>query len=635
LKWLWASFFLISFLNTRVAFGGSDSQKPFLIHPGDNSISERYIKMFDRDVENALKSFDPQTGLLKATLPENAVATDPAVEKLSISEKKKIAEKPEYIWSYQQSRGSAQLAGALAYAYSIKQSRYYRSSETLSFIKQILRAFSEHQAASGEFVFSPIHYSTVWGTHEMAWRLEPLICAFENIELYLSASEKQSFRTMLNQAMEFLYTHPNSSLSNRGVVWCGVMAMCYRFSGEEKYLQAAKQTFQWVGRLFNADGEVREGPGPDLIYSTVSLQYLFLYRLMSGDASLDAVLVKSLQWYTRLFTFHAVPLEGMTTRKWISNGTVVSGMLGALTFYADRDSSFGQIATRYLEALETLPGGFTLSHSSAYFLRGAQYHPLIKELNDIPYRLYAKLYKSDHSLYFLYGANYQTAVTLRGRKPLKGLQTWSYKGQPPLIFPTRRAQSFARGFGFDSHLMDAPWDISPAAYRVSRIKDGIDVLVYATGSLCTAYVFANDVTVVIYYSQERGFSTEWVGRFPGAAEFDRVAGQHIFFKDSDAKIIFSGAAPSIHRDHDAIIYRFKSADDHCWFAFAGPQAGVQVKPIDRELFLISVKQLGKITKVVLNMSAESTTIDADSLKLSDRRPLLPYEAILLNCITQS
>lgn len=630
MKWLQYSFLLITFLITRITFGQSDTQNPFLIKPKDNRIAERYIKMLDRDIENALTSFDPQTGLIRVSILENAVITNTTIEKLSITEKKKIADNPEFIWSGGQSRGSAQLASALAYAYSIKQSRYFRSSEILSFIKQIFRAFSEHQTGEGEFVFSPIHYSTVFGTHEMAWRIEPLIRAYENIKSDLSISEKESFRTMLNQAMEFLYTHENSSLSNRGMIWCGVMAMCYRFSGEEKYLKAANRTFQWVGRLFNADGEVREGPGPDLIYSTVSLQYLFLYRLMSGNTSLGPILVKSLKWYTRLFTSSAIPLEGMTTRMWISNGAVVSGVLGALTFYTDQDSSFGQIATHYLEALEKMPGGFTLAHNSAYFLRGTQYDPSEDKLSDIPYYPYAELYKSDHSLYFLYGANYQTAVTLRGRKPMKGMQTWSYKGEPPVIFPTRQKQSYAIGYGFDSHIMDVPWNLSLKAYRVSRIKEGLNVLVYTTGLLRTAYVFANDITLVIYNSEESGISTEWVGNIPEAAEYDHVTDQQIFFKNSEAKIIFSDAAPMIDRKDNVVTYQFKSENNSCWFAFAGPDASVKVDPIDQKLIIISLKQFGRITKILLNLSDEIITPNIDSVKRNKSEPLLPYEAELLN-----
>ena len=630
MRWMLVLILLIGYLNNQITFGKEDPKNPFLIQPLNNNISKRYIKMFDRDIEKILKSFDSQTGLIKVTPPENAVTTDHEIEKLSIKEKKEIAENPEYIWSYGQSRSSAQLASSLAYAYSIKQSRYFKSSEILEFIKQILRAFSEHQIESGEFVFSPIHYSTVFGTHEMAWRLEPLICAFENIKLDLSLAEKKSFRTMLNRAMEFLYTHPNSSLSNRGVVWCGVMAMCYRFSGEEKYLTAANQKFEWVGRLFNFNGEVREGPGPDLIYSTVSLQYLFLYRIMSGNKSLDPILLKSLRWYTRLFTSSAVPLEGMTTRMWISNGTLVSGVLGALCFYADEDSSFGNIATYYIEALEKMPGGFTLSHSSAHFLRGTEYHLSNEKLSDIPFPHYSELYKSDHSLYFLYGKNYQTAVTLRGRKPMKGLQTWSYNGEPPLILPTRKKQSSATGIGFDSHIMDAPWDISPRSYLVSKINDEINVVVSASGALRTAYVFANNVTLVLFHSAENGISTDWVGRISEAAEYDYVSNQQMFFKDSEAKIIFSDAPPTILSEDNVIIYQFRTENKSCWFAFTGTETSVEVKALDKNLSVILLKQFGNITKVLLNMSDESITQEENLLNVIDKKSLRPHEAVLIN-----
>ena len=186
--------------------------------------------------------------------------------------------------------------------------------------------------------------------------------------------------------------------------------------------------------------------------------------------------IKSLRWYTRLFAFHAVPLEGMTTRMWLTEGRVVAGILGPLTFYADREPDFASLAAHYLGALEKMPGGYTLSHSGAYFLRAAQYHLLSRKPAAIAYKPYAQLYQSDHSLYYLYGHRYQTAITLRGRKPLKGLQTWSYRGQPPLIFPTRQRQSFALGMGFDSHLMDVPWDVSPDAHKVCSLADSIQVL---------------------------------------------------------------------------------------------------------------------------------------------------------------
>ena len=630
MKILITSFLLLISFGNQLALCGTEPANPIRIHPNDTEIAKRYISMFDRDITEALQSFDPQNGLLKAIIPPDGVLSDSAVERLSIAEKKKIAENPEYIWSYSQSRGTAQLAGALAYAYSIKQSRYYKSPVILSYIKQIFSAFTKHQAESGDFVFSPIHYGTVFGTHEMAWRLEPLICAFEVIRSELSASEQDAFSLVLYRGMQFLLTHENSSLSNRGVVWCGVMALCYRFTGDKKYLDAADRVFSWVGRLFNADGEIREGPGPDLIYSTVSLQYLFLYRLMSGNKSLDPILIKSLNWYTRLFTSQLVPFEGMTTRMWISNGSVASGILAPLTFYADRDTSFAQIATFYLNALEKMPGGFTLSHSGGYFLRGAQYHYSPQNLKKIPYKPYAQLYKSDHSRYFLYGNNYQTAVTLCARKPMKGMQTWSYKGQPPLICPTRRVQSFALGIGFDSHLMDVPWDVSPTPYRLSTIANDIDVLIYATGTLSAAYVFTKDMTIVVYHPKSGKMTIEWVNQVSVGAELERVEGQIILFRNSDAGIHFNGRAPSIIQDEDIVRFRFESDEAYPWFAFTGPGSDAKVQQIRKGLILITITHPEKSIKVALNMSAEPVDVKINSSNIQKEKSLLPYEAVLLS-----
>ena len=629
MRLLTTSFLLLLFLGSHTAYCREDSDNPIIARPKDTDTAKRFIKMFDRDIGRVLESFDPQTGLINVGIPDDAVISDPAIEKLSISGRKAIAEEPKYSWSYGQSRGTAALAGALAHAYSMKHSQYYKSPVIITHIKSIFSAFADNQAESGEFVFSPIHYSTVFGTHEMAWRLEPLICAFEVVEPELTADERDSYRSMLERAMEFLLTHENSSLSNRGIVWCGVMALCYRFTGEKKYLDEADRVFYWVGRLFKSDGETREGTGPDIGYSSVSLQYLFLYRIMSGNKSLDPILIRSLSSYTRLFTSNAVPLEGMTTRQWHTDGSIVANVMGPLMFYADRDSSFAQIAAHYLEALEKLPGGFTLSHGGTYFLRGAQYNDIPQAPGRIPYEPYARLYTSDHSQYFLYGNNYQTAVTLRGRKPLKGIQTWSYKGQPPLICPTRKDYSHVMGTGFDSNLMDVPWDVYPTPYRLTSLADMTGALISATGRLCTAYLLAKDITVVVYRSQSGEMEIEWVSRIPVCAEIDRVTDDKILFKNSEARIIFDRTAPSIIREKDFLKFCFRSNKEYCSFAFAGPESDAQVRPIGRGVILVIIEQIGVTTKIALNMSANPTTVNLGSLNLPDAKPLLPYEAKII------
>ncbi|RJP23435.1 MAG: hypothetical protein C4527_20235 [Candidatus Omnitrophota bacterium] len=605
----------ISFLSIIVTFLSvpsvptSAKDSPILIKPQDSRIAELYIALLDRDLDEALKHFDPQTGMVQVKKSINATFEELETDALNQEERKQLAHHPDYLWSYGCSRQTAELAGALAYAYSFPQSKYHKKEETRLHIQAIFDAFASKQAEDGEFVFSPIHYSSVWGTHEMAWRLEPLICAYEIIQSDLTAEHRKRYRAMLEKAMQFLLTHEQSSMTNRGMVWCSVMSLCHRFTGEKRFLDEAERVFQWVRRIFADNGEIREGPGPDLGYSTISLQYLFLYRLMSGNTELDEMLIRSLKWYTRLFTSQAIPLEGMSTRQWQTNGNRVSRILGALTFYADREPSFAQIATRYLQALMESPAGFAIDHGGGYFLRGAEYHVRPQRLETIPYEPYAQLYESDHSLYFLIGRNYQTAVVLRGRQPLKGMQTWSYQGQPPLIFPSKILQSRVVGFGYDSHVMDVGWNL-PQDYQYTSVSERIDALIYRQGELISAYLFSQDTTTAIFRSKTGSGYVDWVHHLSLCAEIDQTSENMISFKNSDARILLPNAVPSATAFEDTLQLRLDFKSEFCWFGFTGPQSSIIVQPVFEGLVLVQINEAGTKQSILFNLSEQPFTKEA-------------------------
>ncbi len=590
----------------RIVSAASDPF-PLTIEPNDSRIAELYIAFLDRDIELVLQRFDLQAGLIQPDIPENATAEWADFGSLTYPERRTQAEEPRYLWSYGQSRKTAELAGAMAYAYTIQQSKWFQSKELLNSILSIFRAFSNHQTEEGEFVFSPIHYSSVWGTHEMAWRLEPLLNAYTLIQSKMSPAQQKKYRDMLERGIHYLSTHEQSSLSNRGMVWCGVMALCSRFTGEEQYRLEAERVFQWVKRIFAENGEIREGPGPDLGYSTISLQYLFLYRLMTGNTELDAILIRSLEWYTRLFTFHAVPLEGMTTRQWLMDGKRVSRVLGVLTFYANRDPSFQQIATRYLEALMDMEPGFVTDHGGWYFLSGCQYHIRPEQLETIPYKPYAQLYKSDHSLYYLVGRNYQTSVTLRGRKPLKGLQTWSYQGEPPLIFPSKNVQSTVKGYGFASHLMDAPWNITPLPYKITSLENEAIALIHSQGDLYTAYLFSTDTTVVVYRSLHEGGQIDLAHHLKTCAEIENVNNNMITFYNSAARIILPSVMPKTDVYLDTLRLRIHFQSEFCWLGYAGPNSSLICEPVYEGLVLVQILKDNEKVSVLLNLSGQPFT----------------------------
>ena len=575
------------------------------IQPVDDGVAKIYFGLLDRDLDALLPQLDEQSGLLKADRPPSA--TSAAGEELALTpeERRARAENPQYIWSYHQTRRSAELVGALACAYAYSPSKYHHDPTVLQRIRSILKAFAAHQADDGEFVFSPIHYSSVWGTHEMAWRLEPLLSAFLLIQNDLPAGERKTIEGVLQKGMEYLYQHENHSYSNRGMVWCAVMALASHCTGNAKYMEAANRVFERIRTLFDDSGEVREGPGPDLGYSAISIQYLFLYRRVSGRQDLDEILLRSLEWYTRLFTTSAVPLEGMSTRTWQSGGSKIAGLMEALTYYGDRNPDFLQIATHYLEDLIKMPGGFTPRYDAGHFLRGVNHHHRPHELQPVPYQPYARLYQSDHSLYFLVGKNYQTAVTLRGRQSLKGLQTWSYKGQPPVIFPSPAGHSRIMGFGYDSSLIDASWESEKTPYRHTHLESDVDVLVVEQGSLISAFLFAPDTTVVIYHDPSDRKVVDWAVNAPQGAEIAEIQPTHVTYRNTDARILMPNIQTDLVQQESSTLLRSRYTNAFCWFIFCGPESNTIVQPVLEGMILVQIEETGVKTNLVVNLANQS------------------------------
>ena len=104
--------------------------------------------------------------------------------------------------------------------------------------------------------------------------------------------------------------------------------------------------------------------------------------------------------------------------------------MGALSFYAREDEELAQLAIRYMETFSERKDMKAIFSCLFSFLKGSEFHRAPEVITPIPYKPYAQIYKNEHTLYFTVGKNYQTIIPLRSRLPLKGLQTWSYRGQP-------------------------------------------------------------------------------------------------------------------------------------------------------------------------------------------------------------
>jgi len=539
----------------------------FELKKGVGGRAAGYLEYFDSQIERFMDGFDVKTGLVRGVDPADFERDDWdwSIAALPREERKKFVDDPKYSWCYGVGRGSAALIGVFGQAYGLEGSAYHRDPRLLEYVKSGFETFLAHQDTTGEFIFCPVRFSTVYGAHEMSWRLIPLILAFKGVEDSLSPAERRRYFGMLRLGMDFLLASNYRSLSNRGCVWAGAMALSYRVAGDERYLEAAKERWGEVRRIFQPSGEVLEGQGPDHNYSPISFLYIFLYRVMSEDPSPDTTLMRSLDWFVKMYTDAGLPIEGMSTRGWMDSGKRLQYLLGALEYYAPRRPYYAALAGNILgvmrsEGIPILMGGWPILAAAAYYDPQVKAKPLPGRL-----RSYLDLFSSERSVYALVGKrNYRTAVVFKSRLPLKGLQVWAWNGRAPAIYPAEDAVSAVLFGGKSSAEIDMMLDNS---FQVSR--GDLDILTFYQMGLYTTWVFSPYSTVVIENRREGLELVRWaIGReLSGIAKLGRGA---VVFEGEEFSIRFDPGRPcKLRMDGGRALLELGGGTGPLWTALTG------------------------------------------------------------------
>ncbi|MEW6236316.1 MAG: hypothetical protein AB1656_13095 [Candidatus Omnitrophota bacterium] len=601
------------------AYENASPASPILIQPQKTKLAELFAAMLDRDVAAALKNVeDGADGMTEGKT--NAVKDEKSFSELlepkGLEESKSIASDVL--------RWTADLAGTLGCAYSLPDSKYYRDAQLIPLIETIFEGFEARQTPMGGLLAPPNQDGGRIENYEIAECYESLLSALAMTETGLEAKKRKTYRSMLEKGLQFLLDHQERSVSYRGMIGCGTLALGYAYTGDRKYLEAAKNAWAWLESALGEEGEPAALYDMNLDDAADFLQSLFLYRLMSGDAKTDEKLITGLRWYARLFSPRGVPLAEIGRDPLGADGALTAGMLGALSFYSAREPELAQIASRWLEALMERPSGFTMRRGGGYFLRGALYLRRQETLKAIPYAPYAQLVRGERSLRYLVGKNYQTAVNLIGKSPWNGMQAWSYKGQPPLIYPSLSAQSRARGFGYDSHVMDSALS-APGPCKITPVTEGIDVLITPQGDLVTGYVFSQDATIIVYYQKADRASLELSMQLPICAKANGRQGNLITFQDSEARILLPQESSSaIESSGDDLLLRSPFSGEHFWITFAGPETRSFVRPVGYGLALVHLLDGGKTMNILLNLSKEAFSTEATfpgtSIPIPDMEP---------------
>ncbi len=594
---------------------------PLDIQPIDSKVAQLYFVMLDRDLTSYINHFNPRTGLLEQEESQTNDQQSPSFSNMLEENNDPLSQNLDTKMIMQ----TAFFANALSMAYSQPFSQYHQQASIVEHIQRIFQTFEKLQTPQGGLFLPPNRKTGKVGSHYIAMIYEALIHSYHAIEDSLDDTERNNYEAFLQKGLQFLKNRPIRQVSHEGMVWTGVMALAYQFTDDETYLQEAQEAMKWLQSAIGDSGELLIPGVLNTRHSTLFLQYLFLYRLMSGDESIDEWFPDSLLWYSRMFSYRTLPLTDITIIPMHAQGAHAANMLGALAYYGRTHTELNQVAMRYLETLMEFPPGYVLAFGCNSFLRGSMYQERPETLHEIPHEPYAKLYGNDDALYYLVGRNYQTAVVLKNTFPRKGMQTWSYQGQSPLLFPTRTLKTHALGIGYDTHQMDIPIHEKEDAYGLTSLRQSLDTLMYQQNELFTGYVFSQDATVQIYH-QKPGFSVvDFVMNRSANAVIDATSSQSITFKDSNAKLILPSVAPVVEESQNVTIQRIQFENEFAWFTYAGHQTKSVVQPVGSGLVLVHIKEEEETHNVLLNLSNEHFSTQANfpgtSIPIPDMSPL--------------
>jgi hypothetical protein len=400
-------------------------------------------------------------------------------------------------------RDAAALTGYLAFCWANPLSRFHRDARLLRHAKARLLAFAEAsrggaihfrgRSAGEDLGWKAAPSLQANEVHENSWRLEPLIYSTWWLHDELDAVEREKVRAMVRAAAAAHASFPINEMNNRGVIRNASLCLAGRFLDDPKLVETAVRDFHLEPcRVFNEkDGQVNEGTGPDANYSGTTFIYLYIYRLFSGDASIDERMVDVLKWASRAFDPRGfVTLFGASTRMPFPSEMKIVDYLPAMERYSGAHPHLSWLIDHgWLEG-KALGGLFhtvnplifaMLEHDGrepkedpGWFDYGRlkRYNP-----NAGPEFMYSN--EGYATLYFLFRESWHASTTAYGRSPYKGLQHWGWEREPPVIWPTPSHASKTIAWGTDTSHMnvsgvkfrDKQWHEGPPHVLVMRFEN--------------------------------------------------------------------------------------------------------------------------------------------------------------------
>lgn len=488
------------------------------------------------------------------------------------------------------SRAQTNAVGRLAFMLATEGTRHYDSEEAMDVLREVFRSVVKHTNEEGRFTWERIF--TRWGyeAHEHAWRLEPLLLAYIWVGDRLPEDERADIEAALHRAGGWLYNNPLLQTNNRGVVWVSLLTLCAHYFEEPEWLALADQHAEnLIAGVVVDDGEVGEHTrqygvgGPCSNYSYTGWSYVYTWRVVSGRDDLDGRLRDAVRWFIRYNTLTGWPLATGASVRVFKIHTNIHNVIPALEMFAREDPFMALVADLWLDRLENEGRGFG-GHIVAPIIWA-----LLEEEAEAPpagagppewYADQITLYERPSVHYALVSRSYQTGVTFRGRTggyegELRGMQTFAFGNEPPILLHTNNTASRVLADGIDSALTDVAqgrdgWEVF---YQVGNSDDKLSTIISRRGHIWTIYAYTPVAAVVVTGGAQGDIQSRWVmntSTLDGAPELDAGKGM-VGFPNREARIYYIADGASLETSRGAHTLNLRAGAPVSVTAFSGKE----------------------------------------------------------------
>ena len=421
------------------------------------------------------------------------------------------------------SRAQTNTLGRLAFCYHTRGLKYYQDAQLLERLRRAYLAVTKHVGTDGFMAWSGDR-DYFYRAHEQAWRLEPLLLGYIWAGKAFPKADRQIIEAALARAAQWLVHDPMDQTNNRGAVWCAVSTLCGLYFERPDYL---KQVESYADRIMNGvvleDGEVGEhalqtgGGGPDSNYSYTGWAYVYLYRLLSGKSEMDDRLLRAMRWFSFYNTLHGFPtVTGASVRTGGVNRASLQDILPGLERFSRREPFFATLAENILNKKEKFSPGFG-GHLISPLIWAMLEDGVKARSGPAPdwYANHLQIHEREKVQYAMIGRSYQTGVVFRAWRwdgdasPLRGMQTFAFGDEYPILLHTDSAHSTTLADDIDTAAMDV--DQGPRGWEVFLTNGpGLATLAERRKTLWTLYAFTPPSVVIVYGGARGQITSRWV-----------------------------------------------------------------------------------------------------------------------------